>query len=83
MEKFYDENIRIDRSEILKLYESTIGEISPHSIGQWLKSKTDGEYIVIPTERARQIEDCAINITEIFDVHNSLKDVQEDLKNWM
>ena len=83
MENFMMKILRIDRSEILKLYESTVSELSPHSIGQWLKSKTDGEYIVIPTERARQIEDCAINITEIFDVHNSLKDVQEDLKNWM
>ena len=83
MEKFYNEKIRIPRAEILKLYESALSDISPHSIGQWIKSKTDGEYIVIPTERVRQIEDCTINITEIFDVHNLLKQVQEDLKNWL
>ena len=42
------QNYKIPRSEILKLYESSLNEVSAHSIGQWLKSKTDNKYIVVP-----------------------------------
>ena len=35
------------RSEILNLYSGTIGEITIHSISEWLKSKTDRQFIAI------------------------------------
>lgn len=42
-------NYFIPRSEILNLYMGTINEITIHSISQWLKSKTNNQFIV--TER--------------------------------
>ena len=42
------QNYKIPRSEIIKLYESSLNEVSAHSIGQWLKSKTEDKYIVVP-----------------------------------
>ena len=43
-------NLKIDRTEVMKLYESCISSLSVHSIGQWLKSKTDGKFVIIPKE---------------------------------
>jgi hypothetical protein len=40
-------SLTISRSEILNLYSGTTGEISVHSISEWLKSKTDKQFIVI------------------------------------
>ena len=58
------ENTKISRSEILKLSSSMLGEISPHSLGQWLKSKTDDQYIIVPRsviiELENQIESLSI-----------------------
>jgi len=39
--------IIISRVEIQKLASSTDKSISLHSLGQWVKSQTDNEYIVI------------------------------------
>ena len=41
-------NTTISRSEILKLYTGMLSNISPHSLSQWLKSKTSNEYVVVP-----------------------------------
>lgn len=41
-------NTMISRSEILKLYTGMLSNISPHSLSQWLKSKTRNEYVVVP-----------------------------------
>ena len=43
-------SLTIPRSEILNLYSGTIGEISVHSISEWLKSKTYKQFIVIERE---------------------------------
>jgi hypothetical protein len=43
-------SLTIPRSEILNLYSGTIGEISVHSISEWLKSKTDKQFVVIERE---------------------------------
>jgi hypothetical protein len=40
-------SLTIPRSEILNLYSGTTGEISVHSISEWLKFKTDKQFIVI------------------------------------
>lgn len=40
----------IPRSEILNLYISTLRDISTNTISEWLKSKTDNQFIVV--ERA-------------------------------
>ena len=43
-------SLAIPRSEILNLYSGTINEITIHSISEWLKSKTDKQFIVIERE---------------------------------
>ena len=40
-------SLTIPRSEILNLYMGTVHEITIHSISEWLKSKTDKQFIVI------------------------------------
>lgn len=50
------ENINIPRSEILNLSSSMLNDISPHSLGQWLKSKTDDRYVVVPRSAILEIE---------------------------
>ena len=45
----------ITRQSVLNLYNSSLGNFSPHSIGQWLKVQTDDEYIVIPRKTASSI----------------------------
>ena len=40
----------IPRLEILNLYISSLKDISTHSISEWLKSKTDKQFIVIERE---------------------------------
>ena len=42
------ENTRIDRSCVMNLYNSAISDLSPHSIGQWLKVTTEDKYVVVP-----------------------------------
>ena len=43
-------SLTIPRLEILNLYSGTIKEITIHSISEWLKSKTDKQFIVIERE---------------------------------
>ena len=43
-------NYFIPRSEILNLYMGTVHEITIHSISEWIKSKTDKQFIVIERE---------------------------------
>jgi len=42
------QNYKIPRTEILKLYKSSLNEVSAHSIGQWLKIVTNNEFAVVP-----------------------------------
>ena len=71
---------RIPRAKILKLYESSLNEVSTHSVEQWLKIVTESKFIVIPTESVDQLIDCSVNIKEFSDI---LTHVEEDVKNWM
>ena len=43
-------SLTIPRSEILNLYSGTINEITIHSISEWLKFKTEKQFIVIECE---------------------------------
>ena len=43
-------SLTIPRSEILNLYMGTVHDITIHSISEWLKSKTDKQFIVIERE---------------------------------
>ncbi len=74
------QNYKIPRTEILKLYESCLNEVSAHSVGQWLKSVTEKQFVVIPIESVEQIIDCSVNIREFS---NELTYVQEDLEKWL
>ena len=40
-------SLTIPRSELLNLYMGTVHEITIHSISEWLKSKTDKQFMVI------------------------------------
>lgn len=75
-----EKEIRIDRCEVMKLYESCLSNLSVHSIGQWLKATTDGQFIIIPREQAEQVIDCAVNIKHFSD---ELSYIQEDIEQWM
>jgi len=47
-------NYFIPRSEIFNLYISALNDISTNTISEWLKSKTDNQFIVV--ERAFVID---------------------------
>lgn len=74
-------NIKIPRSEILKLYESCTSSISPHSIGQWLKSKTDNQYVVVPRINIK-IHNEGIRLVAI-ETEGRLMPNIEVIENWM
>ena len=65
------QNYKIPRKEILKLYESSLNEVSAHSIGQWLKTNTEDEFSVFPRNHIISIiryiesDDLDIRINEI------------------
>ena len=40
-------NYFIPRSEILNLYTNMLNDISTNTISEWLKSKTDNQFIVV------------------------------------
>lgn len=75
-----EKEVRIDRCEVIKLYESCISNLSVHSIGQWLKATTDEQFVILPRETAEQVIDCAVNIKHFSD---ELNYVQEDIEQWM
>ena len=75
-----ENNFKIDRCEIMKLYESCLSRLSVHSIGQWLKTTTDGQFIIIPRENAEQVIDCPVNTKHFSD---ELNYVREDIEQWM
>jgi len=75
-----ENNLKIDRCEVMKLYESCISNLSVHSIGQWLKATTDGQFVILPRETAEQVIDCAVNIKHFSD---ELSYIQEDIEQWM
>lgn len=75
-----ENEVRIDRSEVIKLYESCISNLSVHSIGQWLKATTDEQFVILPRETAEQVIDCAVNIKHFSD---ELSYIQEDIEQWM
>jgi hypothetical protein len=56
------QNYKIPRTEILKLYESCLNEVLAHSISQWLKVVTDGEYTVASRSLLEKINECAKNL---------------------
>ena len=81
MEKFYNEKIRIPRTEILKLYESSLNEVSAHSIGQWLKSRTEDKYIVVPIKNIKIVLGASWDVSDAADrITNSMEELKE---NWL
>lgn len=75
------QNYKIPRKEILKLYESSLNEISAHSVGQWLKAITDNEYVVVPRDSIKRIYDWTGDI-ELAVIENS-HITKELFKNWL
>ena len=74
------QNYKIPRSEILKLYESSLNEVSVHSIGQWLKSKTEDKYIVVPQ---KDIVHLCHAFDDIEDGMLNTIEIAKDLENWI
>ena len=75
------QNYKIPRKEILKLYESSLNEISAHSVGQWLKVTTNNEYVVVPRDSIKRIYDWTGDI-ELAVIENS-HITKELFKNWL
>jgi hypothetical protein len=75
------QNYKIPRTEILKLYESSLNEVSAHSIGQWLKSKTEDKYIVVPTKNIKIVLGASWDVSDAADrITNSMEELKE---NWL
>jgi len=74
------QNYKIPRSEILKLYESSLNEVSAHSIGQWLKTTTDGQYIVVPQ---KDIVHLCHAFNDIEEGMLETIEIAEELENWI
>ena len=76
-----EKEIRIDRCEVMKLYESSLNEVSAHSIGQWLKSKTEDKYIVVPIENIKNVLGASWDASDAADrINNSIEELKE---NWL
>lgn len=73
--------VMIPRIELLELTSGITKEISTHSLGQWLKATTKGEYAVIHVEGIKRIEDWLSDI-EIgaSEMAYSMADLKE---NWL
>jgi hypothetical protein len=74
------QNYKIPRSEILKLYESSLNEVSAHSIGQWLKTTTDGQYIVVPQ---KDIVHLCHAFNDIEEGMLETIEIAKELENWI
>ena len=75
------QNYKIPRTEILKLYESSLNEVSAHSISQWLKSKTEEKYTVVPIENIKIILGASEDVNDASDrINNSMEELKE---NWL
>ena len=75
------QNYKIPRTEILKLYENSLNEVSAHSIGQWLKSKTEDKYIVVPVENIKIVLGASRDVSDAADrITNSMEELKE---NWL
>lgn len=75
-----ENNLKIDRCEVMKLYESCISSLSVRSIGQWLKSTTDGQYIVVPQ---KDIVHLCHAFDDIEDGMLNTIEIAKNLENWM
>ena len=74
------QNYKIPRSEIIKLYESSLNEVSAHSIGQWLKTTTDGQYIVVPQ---KDIVHLCHAFNDIEEGMLETIEIAKELENWI
>jgi len=71
------QNYKIPRTEILKLYKSVSKEdVYIDGLGQWLKSNTDGLYIIVPSPLIHAIPE---KVRKSIDNLESLKIELEDL----
>ena len=75
-----ENNFKIDRCEVMKLHESCISSLSVHSIGQWLKVTTDGQYIVVPQ---KDIVHLCHAFDDIEDGMLNTIEIAKNLENWM
>jgi len=71
------QNYNIPQIEIQRLSSSILKEISVHSLGQWLKLKTEDKYIILPRIFAIEAIDLIENkrevSQEIYDDLDSIK----------
>jgi hypothetical protein len=75
-----ENNLKIDRSEVMKLYESCISNLSVHSIGQWLKATTDNQYVVLPK---KDIVHLCHAFNDIEEGMLETIEIAKDLEQWM
>jgi len=71
---------RIDRSCVMNLYNSIVTDLSPHSVGQWLKVTTDNEYVVVPKDIMSQL---ASGVSEMVVESTEMEYRIKELENWL
>jgi len=78
------QNYKIPRTEILKLYESSLKEVSAHSIGQWLKIATNNEFAVVPRLFVLNMMQ-GIQKTKDIDLNKAIASrwYFEEMRNWL
>ena len=69
------QNYNIPQIEIQRLSSSILKEISVHSLGQWLKLKTEDKFIILPRQFAIEVIDLIEKKQEIsqelYDVYDN------------
>ena len=79
------QNYKIPRTEILKLYESSLNEVSAHSISQWLKIATNNEFTVVPHLFVLNILEgiTQMDSQNLYEALNERWDFEEIKKTWL
>jgi len=67
--------VMIPRLKLLELASGLNNEISTHSLSQWLKAQTNGEYIVLP-------RDFVIALMDVVDTFFLEEQVRALMANW-
>ncbi len=65
----------IPRLKLLELASGLNNEISTHSLGQWLKAETDGQYVVLP-------RDFVVALMDVVDSFFHEEQVKALMSNW-
>ena len=77
-------NKHIPQTELQKLASNTMKTISPHSLGQWVKSQTNSEYIIINRMFVKNLMD-GVTATQDKNLNKAIasKWCFDDMMTWL